>query len=151
MKRALACFLISLLCIETVQARVARNGSSSQVAVQNRSSNLNQTANVNRNTNVNQNANINRNVNVNNNVNVNRNVNVDVHGGSYGGCCYHEDNNWNWGSFAAGAAVGVATTAVVAAATKPSTTTVVTTAAPTVGSVVTALPGGCASVSTGGA
>jgi len=61
MKRALACFLISLLCIETVQARVARNGSSSQVAVQNRSSNLNQTANVNRNTNVNQNANINRN------------------------------------------------------------------------------------------
>ena len=65
----------------------------------------------------NRNANVNRNVNVNQNVNVNRNVNV--HGGYYGGgCCYYHDDP-NWGAFAAGAAVGVATTAVVAAATRP--------------------------------
>jgi hypothetical protein len=78
-------------------------------------------------------------------VNVNRNVNV--HGGYYGGCCYHQDDDWNWGSFAAGAAVGVATTAAVSAATRPSTTVV---AAP-VGSVVSTLPGSCATVSSGGA
>ena len=161
MKRVLVCFLIPLLCVETLQARVARSGDSSKVAVQNRSANVNQNqnvnrnANVNRNTNVNQNANVNRNVNVNQNVNVNRNVNVNtnvnVHGGYYGGCCYHEDNDWNWGSFAAGAAVGVATTAAVAAATRPSSTTVVTTSTVAVGSIVPALPGSCSSISTGGA
>jgi len=58
----------------------------------------------------------------------------------------------NWGAFAAGAAVGVATTAAVAAATRPSTTTVVTApAAVPVGSIVPVLPGGCSSVNTGSA
>jgi len=156
MNRVTACLLISLFTAGTLHARVARAGGSDRVAVQNRSNagNLNQTANRNANVNrnVNANQNVNRNVNVNQNVNVNRNINVNnnvnVHGGYYGGCCYHEDNDWNWGSFAAGAAVGVATTAVVAAATRPSTTVV---AAPAVGSVVTVLPGGCSGVSTGGA
>src|SRR6202012_1030975 len=50
--------------------------------------------NTNRNVSASGNTNLNRNVNVNNNVNVNRNVNVnnnvEVHGGYYGGCCYHE-------------------------------------------------------------
>ena len=153
MKRVIACFLISMVFIQILPARVARSGNNSQVAVQNRSRNVNQNQNVNRNTNVNQNANINRNVNVNNNVNVNRNVDVNVHGGYYGGCCYHEDNDWNWGSFAAGAAVGVATTAAVAAATRPASTTTVVTTAPAVavGSIVPALPGGCETVATGGA
>jgi len=72
---------------------------------------------------------------------------VNVHGGYYGGCCYHDDPNW--GAFAAGAAVGVATTAVVAAATRPSTTVVTNTVA--VGSVVPALPGGCVTVANGSA
>ena len=145
MKRAFVSFLVPLLCTYTLDARVVRDRGGSQVAVQNRSANVNRNANLNqtynRNVNVNQNVNVNRNVNVNNNVN--------VHGGYYGGCCYHADNDWNWGSFAAGAAVGVATTAAVAAATRPSTTTVV--AMPAVGSVITALPGGCSTVATGGA
>ena len=91
-----------------------------------------------------------RNVNVNNNVNVNRNVNVNTNYHRGGGCynCYYHDNDWNWGSFAAGAAVGVATTAVVAAATRPSTTVVV--AAPAIGTMVPALPGGCANINSGG-
>lgn len=146
-KRAFVCLMIPLICLETLEARVARAGGSQQVAVQNRSANRN----VNQNRNYNNNANVNRNVNVNQNVNVNRNVNVNtnVHGGYYGGCCYHADNDWNWGSFAAGAAVGVATTAVVAAATRPTTTTVVV--APAVGSVITTLPGGCETVASGGA
>jgi hypothetical protein len=76
-------------------------------------------------------------------------VNVNVHGGCYN-CGYYHDNDWNWGSFAAGAAVGVATTAVVAAATRPSSTTVVV-QAPAVGTVIGTLPGGCATVATGGA
>ena len=90
--------------------------------LQNRSANVNRGANVNHNTN----ANVNRNVNVNQNVNVNRNVNVNVnnHGGCYN-CGYYHDNDWNWGSFAAGAAVGVATTAVIASATSHPTQTVV--------------------------
>jgi hypothetical protein len=112
--------------------------------------NLNEHANTNANRNYNQNTNVNRNVNVNNNVNVNRNVNVNnnayVHGGYYGGCCYHEDNNW--GAFAAGAAVGVATTAVAAAATRPATTTVVTNTV-AVGSIVPSLPGECATIANG--
>src|ERR1700744_420936 len=76
-------------------------------------------------------------------------VNNNYHGG--GGCynCYYHDNDWNWGSFAAGAAVGVATTAVVAAATRPASTTVVV-AAPAVGTMVPALPGGCANINSGG-
>jgi hypothetical protein len=176
MKHVLVCLMIPLVCLQTLSARVARAGGGQQVAVGNRSNfnqtrntganrnynnnanvnhtgNYNNNANVNHTANYNNNANVNRNVNVNQNVNVNRNVNVnnnvDVHGGYYGGCCYHTDNDWNWGSFAAGAAVGVATTAAVAAATRPATTTVI--AAPAVGSVVTALPGGCSTVSTGGA
>jgi hypothetical protein len=123
-----------------VQGRVPSYQNQSHVAVGNRSANVNR--------NYNQNANINRNVNVNNNVNVNRNVNVNVHGGyNGGGCCYYH-NDPNWGAFAAGAAVGVATTAVVAAATRPSTTVVVQ--APAVGSTIGILPGGCSTVSAPG-
>jgi hypothetical protein len=143
MKNALICVLLCGLSALPANAQIARGGRSSQVAVQNRSVNRNNNANVNRNVNVNQNTNVNRNVNV----NVNRNV--DVHGGYYGGCCAYQDNSWNWGSFAAGAAVGVATTAVVAAASRPAATTVVV--APAIGSVITTLPGGCATVATGGA
>jgi hypothetical protein len=95
---------------------------------------------------VHQNVNVNRNANVNRNVNVNNNVNVNVHGG---GCCYYHDDP-NWGAFAVGAAVGVATTAAVAAATSPKSTTVVV-QAPPVGSTVGVLPGGCSTVSAGGA
>jgi hypothetical protein len=140
-RRYIACCL-SLLLAGAAQARVGGYGDRGQVNVQNRTANrsVNQNANVNRN--VNSNTNVNRNVNVNQNVNVNRNVNVS--GGYYGGAYYH-DNDWNWGSFAAGAAAGAVTGAVVSAATHPSTTTVV--AAPVaVGTVVTALPGGCATV-----
>jgi hypothetical protein len=110
------------------------------VNVQNRSASVNR----------NYNANVNRNVNVNQNVNVNRNVNVNVHGGCYN-CGYYHDNSWNWGSFAVGGAVGVATTAVVAAATHPSSSTIVVVQAPAVGAVVPALPWGCATISSGGA
>jgi outer membrane usher protein FimD/PapC len=118
--------------------RVGRHGDGQRAVVQNRSSNVNR--------NYNSNTNVNRNVHVNRNVNVNRNLNVNVHGGCYN-CGYH-DNDWNWGSFAAGAPVGVATTAVVAAATRPSSTTVVV-QAPAVGTVIGTLPGGCET--TGGA
>lgn len=148
MKRVLVCALAPIVCLQTLDARINRGGGGSQVAVQNRSlnRNVNNNANINRNANVNQN--YNRNVNVNQNVNVNRNVNVNNNVYVHGGCCVYEDHDWNWGSFAAGAAVGVATTAVVAAATRPSTTVV---AAPAVGAVVTALPGSCSTVSAGGA
>jgi hypothetical protein len=122
-------------------AQVGRHGGGQRAVVQNRSTNVNR--------NYNNNTNVNRNVNVNQNVNVNRNVNVNVHGGCYN-CGYYHDNDWNWGSFAAGAAVGVATTAVVAAATRPSSTTVVV-QAPAVGTVIPALPGGCETVASGGA
>jgi hypothetical protein len=126
----------------SARAQLGRHGGGTRVDVQNRS------ANVNRNTNVNRNANVN--VNRNANVNVNRNVNVDVHGG--GGCwnCggYYHDNDWNWGSFAAGAAVGAVTTAAVASAHHSSTTVVV--AAPTVGTLVPTLPAGCSAINTGG-
>jgi hypothetical protein len=141
MKSIFIFVLIAAVYINTSGARVARGGNVGHVNVQNRS-------NQNLNRNVNANTNVNRNVNVNSNVNVNRNVNV--HGNYYGG--YHGavvvDDGWNWGSFAAGAAVGVATTAAVAAATRPTTAVV---AAPTLGTVVTALPGECASVASGGA
>lgn len=144
MKTAAIACLVTSLAVAPVQARVRSYPNQGRVQVGNRSANVNR--------NLNQNANINRNVNVNNNVNVNRNVNVNVHGGYYGGgcCAYHDD--WNWGSFAAGAAVGVATTAVVAAATSShSTTTVVTAPAPAMGTIVGTLPGGCATVSAPGA
>ena len=155
MKRHLVIALCASMISSTTFAQLGRHGGGQRVNVQNRSAggnrNYNNNANVNRN--YNNNANVNRNVNVNNNVNVNRNVNVNVnnnyHGG--GGCynCYYHDNDWNWGSFAAGAAVGVATTAVVAAATRPPSTTVVV-AAPAVGTMVPALPGGCANINSGG-
>ena len=51
--------------------------------------------NINRKAGGNSNRNVNANINRNQNVNVNRNVDVDVHhdvyvhGGYYGGCCYH--------------------------------------------------------------
>ncbi|PYY13366.1 MAG: hypothetical protein DMG61_13555 [Acidobacteria bacterium] len=85
----------------------------------------------------NRSSNVNRNYN--NNTNINRNVNVN------------QDNNWNWGSFAAGAAVGVATTAVVASAAHSSSNTTVVVQAPAVGGVVPTLPGGCATIASGGA
>jgi hypothetical protein len=129
--------LLSLTCA-TMHARVGAYGNHPQVNVQNRTTHQS----VNQNVNVNRNTNVNRNVNVNNNVNVNRNV--DVHGGYYGGVVVH-DNDWNWGSFAAGAAAGVVTGAVVGAATSHSSTTTVV-AAPGIGTVVTALPGNCAVV-----
>ena len=137
MKFYVALALCACLIPSSTLAQVGRRGGGQRAVVQNRS------------TNVNRNANVNRNVNVNQNVNVNRNVNVNVHGGCYN-CGYYHDDSWNWGSFAAGAAVGVATTAVVAAATRPSSTTVVV-QAPAVGTVIPTLPGGCATVSAGGA
>jgi hypothetical protein len=157
MKSLITYFLVVIVTLQPLYARIERGGGGNRIAVQNHSTgashnanvnrNYNQNANVNRN--YNQNTNVNRNVNVNQNVNVNRNVNVDVHGGYYGGCCYHEDNNW--GAFAAGAAVGVATTAVVAAATRPQQTTTVVTNTVAVGSVVPTLPGECATVASGSA
>ena len=131
--------LAALLASPTAFAQLARRGGGAPLHMQNRTvpANYNHAGNLN-NTHT-YNANVNRNVNVNQNVNVNRNVNV--HGGACYNCSYH-DNDWNWGSFAAGAA----TTAVVAAATRPAATVVV----PSPGAVVSALPGGCASVSSAG-
>jgi hypothetical protein len=141
MKQLIALALCTCLIPSCVLAQVGRHGGGQRAVVQNRSSNVNR--------NYNNNANINRNVNVNQNVNVNRNVNVNVHGGC-NNCGYYHDDSWNWGSFAAGAAVGVATTAVVAAATRPPSTTVVV-QAPAVGTVIPTLPGGCATVAASGA
>jgi hypothetical protein len=154
-------YLTSVLCFSMVcsnaVAQMERRGGGTHVNMQNRSApsqSYNNAANrsVNNNRNTNNNANVNRNYN--SNVNVNRNVNVNVNNSYHGGGCYncggyYHDDGWNWGSFAAGAAVGVATTAAVAAATRPETQTVVVTA-PAVGSVVTGLPGGCAAVGAGG-
>jgi hypothetical protein len=140
--------LLSVLIIPfSSNAQLARRGGGTRVDVQNRSANVNRNTNMNRNVNVNRNANVN--VNRNANVNVNRNVNVDVHGGGCWNCGYYHDNDWNWGSFAAGAAVGAVTTAAVASAHHSSTTVVV--AAPTVGTLVPTLPTGCTTISTAGA
>jgi hypothetical protein len=136
MRKFMALALCTCLMPSSVLAQVGRHGGGQRAVVQNRSSNVNR----------NYNANVNRNVNVNQNINVNRNV--DVHGGCYN-CGYYHDGSWNAGSFAAGAAIGVATTAVVAAATRPSSTTVVV-QAPAVGTVIPTLPGGCATVAAGG-
>jgi outer membrane usher protein FimD/PapC len=139
MKLYVALALCTCLIPSSAVAQVGRRGGGQRAVVQNRSSNVNR----------NNNTNVNRNVNVNQNVNVNRNVNVNVHGGCYN-CGYYHDNSWNWGSFAAGAAVGAVTTAAVAsAAHSPSSTTVVI-QAPAVGAVIPALPGGCSTVSAGG-
>jgi len=127
--------LCASLVASSAEAQLGRRGAGTRVNVQNRSANVNR----------NYNANVNRNANV----NVNRNVNVNVHGGGCYNCGgYNHDNNWNWGSFAAGAAVGVATTAIVASATRPAQTTVVV-ASPAVGTMVPTLPGGCATMNTG--
>jgi outer membrane usher protein FimD/PapC len=143
---------------------LGRHGGGERVNVQNRSAganrannaNVNRSNNANANRNVNNNANVNRNVNVNQNVNVNRNVNVNTnyHGGGCYNCggAYYHDDGWNAGSFAAGAAVGVATTAIVAAATRPAATnTTVVVQAPAVGTMIPTLPGGCSTINTGGA
>lgn len=142
MRKVIIVFCLSLLISQSVLAQVARRGDSSRVAVGNRSHTQN--TNVNRN----YNTNVNRNVNVNNNVNVNRNVNVhgNYYGGYRGGAVVVEDNSWNWGSFAAGAAAGAVTGAVVGAATSSHSTTVV---APAAGTVVTTLPGSCATIASG--
>ena len=140
MRVILAALVALSLTISLSDAHIRGYANQGRVAVGNR--------NYNGNANVNRSANVNRNVNVNQNVNVNRNVNV--HGGYYGsGCCYYHDDP-NWGAFAAGTAVGVATTAAVAAATRPSSTTVVV-QAPPVGTTIGVLPGGCATVSAPGA
>jgi hypothetical protein len=127
-KAWILCCTVLLSAPLLLSAQVARHVNSSRVAVGNRS--------------VNQNVNVNRNVNVNQNVNVNRNVNV------HRGGVVVEDNNWNWGSFAAGAAATAVTSAAVHAATSPHTTTVVAT--PAMGTVVTTLPGSCNTISAGG-
>jgi len=127
-----ACLLPS-----STMAQMGRHGSGTRVNVQNRSTNVNRNSNVN--------------VNRNANVNVNRNVNVNVnnHGGCWN-CGYYHDNDWNWGSFAAGAAVGAVTTAAVASAAHSSSTTTVVVAAPAIGTLVPTLPAGCTTVSAGG-
>jgi outer membrane usher protein FimD/PapC len=137
MKLFLSLAVCAFFVPSSVMAQLGRHGSGTRVNVQNRS------ANVNRNSNVN--------VNRNANVNVNRNVNVNVndHGGCWN-CGYNHDNNWNWGSFAAGAAVGAVTTAAVASAAHSSSSTTVVVAAPSVGTLVPTLPAGCTSVSAGG-
>jgi outer membrane usher protein FimD/PapC len=137
MKLLLSLAFCAFFVPSSVMAQLGRHGSGTRVNVQNRS------ANVNRNSNVN--------VNRNANVNVNRNVNVNVndHGGCWN-CGYNHDNNWNWGSFAAGAAVGAVTTAAVASAAHSSSSTTVVVAAPSVGALVPALPAGCTTVSAGG-
>jgi hypothetical protein len=134
-KRKLWATTISMCLLSSIQAIPPYRGGG-RVAVGNR------------NVNVNRNANVNQNVNVNRNVNVNVNRNVNVHGGYYGPTYYHDD--YNWGAFAAGAAVGVATTAVVAAATRPSTTVVVAPPPPAIGTVIGVLPTGCAAVAVPG-
>ena len=147
MKNLLVCFLIVIVGFQPLYGRVERGGGGNRIAVQNHSTGFNgntsRNANVNRN--YNQNTNVNHNVNVNRNINVNTNVNV--HGGYYGGCCYHEDNNV--GAFVAGAVIGAGTTAAVAAATRPSTTVVTNTVA--IGSIIPTLPGGCTTVAAGSA
>lgn len=133
-----------LLWVSGASAQAGRRGGGERMNLQNRSVNTGRTFD--------NNANVNRNVNVNQNVNVNRNVNVNT---SYRGGCYHcggyyyHDSDWNWGSFAAGAATAAVTKAAVTAATRPSTTVVAT--APAVGTVVTTLPGQCATEGAGGA
>jgi hypothetical protein len=75
---------------------------------------------------------------------VDRDLDVDVHRGYVGGgAVVVHDNDWNWGTFAAGAAAGAVTSAAVAAAARPSTVVVTP---PAIGTVVSALPTGCAAV-----
>ena len=141
MIRSIAAVLCVLLVSADANAQLARRGSAN-VGLQNRSYG----GNVNRNVNT---QNLNRNVNVNQNVNVDRNVNVNTNiSGYHGGCynCVYHDDSWNWGAFAAGAAA----TAVVASAAHAAAPAPVV-VAPAVGTVVTALPGGCVTVAGAGA
>ena len=111
MSRTVRVHLVAALAVLTVGATIAeaaRNVSGSARTNVNRSTN----ANVNRNVNA----------NVNRNINVDRDVDVDVHGGGWGGCCYHP----------------VATAAAV-------TTAAVATAA-VVGSIAYSLPPACSAV-----
>lgn len=135
-------------------AELARRGGGAPLNMQNRSVNrgeANRNLNARQNINTGQTTNVNRNLNTTQNVNVNRNVNVNTNYNYHGGGCYncgYNDSGWNWGSFAAGAA----TTAVVgAAAHAAAAPPPVVVAAPAVGSVVTSLPGECATVGAGGA
>jgi hypothetical protein len=111
----------SIRCIFSIALAVAMSGSA---LFAQRGTRTSARANVNRNTNVNANRNVN--VNANRNVNVNVNREVDVHGGYYGGCCYHP----------------IATAAAVAA------TAVVTAAA--IGSMVHTIPPSCTVVEVNG-
>ena len=156
MKRWLILCCMGLLAIPSALGQVARGGGGGgRVATGNRSANANRgnNANVNRSGNANVNRNYNNNTNVNRNVNVNNNVNVNrnYYGGAccgYRGAVVVEDNDWNWGAFAVGAAAGAVTTAAVASAANSSSTTVVAT--PAVGTVVTTLPGSCSTIQSGG-
>jgi hypothetical protein len=122
--------------------RQVRGSSHTNISPPNRGGGAGRNTNVNRGGN--RNTNVNRNVNVNNNVNVNRNVNVHG-GGYYGGGCY--GCGWDDHDFARGAAVGLATGAVVGAAVASSNNTTTVVVSP--GSVVTALPSGCAATVVG--
>jgi hypothetical protein len=154
MKGALAIVLCVACSAGLSEARIQGYHGGARVNTQNRSANINRDANLNRNANINRNAN----VNVNRNADVNINRDVDVHGDGWyrgGYVVYDDDPGWNWGSFATGAAVGVAGTAIgAAAAHDSSTTTVVTTAPPppppATGTIVGSLPGGCTAVASGG-
>ena len=104
----------------------------------NRNRNVNHNRNVNRNVNNNRNANINRNVSKNRNVNVNRstNANVNINRNVNVNHTRHRDvdvhyHGYRSGGFAAGVAVGAATTMAI-------------------GAVVTALPAGSTSVRVNG-
>jgi hypothetical protein len=125
--------LLFVFLVQSLRAGVARVGNSSQVALQQRTTN--RVANVNSTINVNQSVNVNRNLNMNNN--------VYVHGGYYGCCCCYTGSSWNWESFAAGAAVGGVGTAAAASRGEGG-------AAPATRTVVPTLPGRCSSVSSGG-
>lgn len=154
MRRLLMICCVCLLAIPSAFGQVARGGGGARVATGNRSANVNRgnNANVNRSNNANVNRNYNTNANVNRNVNVNSNVNVNrnYYGGAccgYRGAVVVEDNSWDWGAFAVGAAAGAVTTAAISSAAHSSTAVVAT---PAVGTVVTTLPGSCTTISSGG-
>jgi hypothetical protein len=155
MKGKIAVFLILLLSgfwITLAEAKIARGGGGMRSGVSNRSAGVSR-SNVNRGnidrsnidrSNVNrQSRDVNRNVDRNVNRDVDRDIDrdVDIHGG-WGGGWYHDDNDWGWGSFAAGAAIG----AVGAAVVDDDDTVVIM---PSTGGYVAALPSNC-EVTTGG-
>jgi len=146
--------LFSGIWLSSAGASIARGGGGARPQVGNRSAGFSSAnvdrGNINRNVaggsvdrstaagSVNRNVtDVNRNVN---DVNVNRNVNrnVDVHG--WGNNYWVDDNHWNWGSFATGAAVGATGAAIGATAAGAAA------AAPAMGTVVTTLPPACAPV-----